>query len=111
MVAYRLFIVGHPSAPPLEALYDVYCRFGNFAGASILQRKNYGYLYYTSPESALKAIEVSNFTLAFCLKLSLDLKHFNIQVTDEKMIAGMNIKVLKAEPKGEPSHKRKKVDV
>lgn len=32
------------------------------------------------------------------------------QATDEKMIAGMSVKVLKAEPKGEPGHKRKKVD-
>lgn len=52
-------MVGHPAAPPLEALYDVYCRFGNFAGANILQRKNYGYLYFTNGESAQKAISVS----------------------------------------------------
>jgi hypothetical protein len=46
----------------MEALLDVYCRFGNFAGVTILQRKNYGYLYFTTPESAFKAIEVRRYS-------------------------------------------------
>ncbi|XP_065216135.1 RNA-binding protein 45-like [Planococcus citri] len=85
----RLFFVGHPAAPPLDALYDVYCRFGNFTGASVLQKKNYGYLYFTCPHSAQRAIDA----------------------TDDKTIAGVTIKVLPAEPKAELSNKRKKTDM
>lgn len=55
---FSLFFVGHPTAPSMEALYDVYCRYGNFAGATVMARKNYGYLYFTSSESAHKAIKV-----------------------------------------------------
>ncbi|KAK3860302.1 hypothetical protein Pcinc_033632 [Petrolisthes cinctipes] len=55
-VAERLFIVCHPSPPPIYALKDVFGRFGNLIDIYMLNGKTFGYAKYSSKESADKAI-------------------------------------------------------
>ncbi|KAB7493749.1 RNA-binding protein 45 [Armadillidium nasatum] len=57
-VVERLFIVCHPSPPPLYALKDVFGRFGNLIDIYMLNGKTFGYAKYASKESADKAIMV-----------------------------------------------------
>lgn len=57
---FRLFIVCHPSPPPIYALKDVFGRFGNLIDIYMLNGKTFGYAKYSSKESADKAIAVSN---------------------------------------------------
>ncbi|XP_066975232.1 RNA-binding protein 45 isoform X1 [Macrobrachium rosenbergii] len=55
-VAERLFIVCHPSPPPIYALKDVFGRFGNLIDIYMLNGKTFGYAKYAEKESADKAI-------------------------------------------------------
>ena len=61
-VAKRCFIVCGPPVPPILAMKDAFCRFGNLIDVYMLPGKNCGYAKYASVESANKAIEV-------CIKL------------------------------------------
>lgn len=58
-VSLRLFIVCHPSPPPIYALKDVFGRFGNLIDIYMLNGKTFGYAKYSSKDSADKAIVVS----------------------------------------------------
>lgn len=55
---FRLFIVCHPSPPPIYALKDVFGRFGNLIDIYMLNGKTFGYAKYASKDSADKAIVV-----------------------------------------------------
>lgn len=57
-VAKRCFIVCGPPVPPIYAMKDAFCRFGNLIDVYMLPGKNCGYAKYASVESANEAIEV-----------------------------------------------------
>lgn len=58
-VAKRCFIVCGPPVPPIYAMKDAFCRFGNLIDVYMLPGKNCGYAKYASVDSANEAIEVS----------------------------------------------------
>jgi len=57
-VAKRCFIVCGPPVPPIYAMKDAFCRFGNLIDVYMLPGKNCGYAKYASISSANEAIEV-----------------------------------------------------
>lgn len=57
-VAKRCFIVCGPPVPPIYAMKDAFCRFGNLIDVYMLPGKNCGYAKYASVDSANEAIEV-----------------------------------------------------
>lgn len=57
-VAKRCFIVCGPPVPPIYAMKDAFCRFGNLIDVYMLPGKNCGYAKYATVESANRAIEV-----------------------------------------------------
>lgn len=59
IVICRLFVVCHPSPPPLYALKDIFGRFGNLIDIFMLNGKNFGYAKYASKSSADEAKNVS----------------------------------------------------
>lgn len=89
-VAKRCFIVCGPPVPPILAMKDAFCRFGNLIDVYMLPGKNCGYAKYASVESANKAIE-------------------NLHGQE---ICGSRLKVLEAEERsvGEDRRKRLRMD-
>ncbi|CAL4060920.1 unnamed protein product, partial [Meganyctiphanes norvegica] len=89
-VAERLFIVCHPSPPPIYAMKDVFGRFGNLIDIYILNGKTFGYAKFASKESADKAI----------------------QVLHGQEVVGSRLKVMEADPhdKADSGRKRLRVD-
>lgn len=61
-VAKRCFIVCGPPVPPIHAMKDAFCRFGNLIDVYMLPGKNCGYAKYASVDSANKAIEVNKYS-------------------------------------------------
>lgn len=57
-VAKRCFIVCGPPVPPIYAMKDAFCRFGNLIDVYMLPGKNCGYAKYATIDSANEAIEV-----------------------------------------------------
>ncbi|XP_022187410.1 RNA-binding protein 45 [Nilaparvata lugens] len=53
----RLFVVCQPAAPPIQALWDAFGRFGDLIDVTVLNGKNYGYVLYASKASAQQAID------------------------------------------------------
>lgn len=62
-VEKRCFIVCGPPVPPIYAMKDAFCRFGNLIDVYMLPGKNCGYAKYANVESANKAIEVRLYVL------------------------------------------------
>ncbi|XP_015600208.1 RNA-binding protein 45 isoform X2 [Cephus cinctus] len=89
-VAKRCFIVCGPPVPPIYAMKDAFCRFGNLIDVYMLPGKNCGYAKYATVESANKAIEVLH----------------------GQEICGSRLKVLEAEERnaGDDRRKRLKMD-
>ncbi|XP_017875367.1 RNA-binding protein 45 [Ceratina calcarata] len=89
-VAKRCFIVCGPPVPPIYAMKDAFCRFGNLIDVYMLPGKNCGYAKYASVQSANEAIEVLH----------------------GQEICGSRLKVLEAEERnvGEDRRKRLRVD-
>ncbi|XP_043461425.1 RNA-binding protein 45 [Leptopilina heterotoma] len=89
-VAKRCFIVCGPPVPPIHAMKDAFCRFGNLIDVYMLPGKNCGYAKYASVDSANKAIE-------------------NLHGQE---ICGSRLKVLEAEERnvGEDRRKRLRMD-
>ncbi|XP_054269429.1 RNA-binding protein 45-like [Macrosteles quadrilineatus] len=54
----RLFIVGQPSMPSRNALWDVFGRFGDLVDVYIINGKNCGFVNYAKKESAERAMEM-----------------------------------------------------
>ncbi|KAG7175307.1 RNA-binding protein 45-like [Homarus americanus] len=88
-VAERLFIVCHPSPPPIYALKDVFGRFGSLIDIYMLNGKTFGYAKYSSKESADKAI-----------------------VLHGQEVLGSRLKVMEADPhdKADSGRKRLRID-
>ncbi|XP_047497072.1 RNA-binding protein 45-like isoform X1 [Penaeus chinensis] len=89
-VAERLFIVCHPSPPPIYALKDVFGRFGNLIDIYMLNGKTFGYAKYASKDSADKAIVVLH----------------------GQEVLGSRLKVMEADPhdKADSGRKRLRID-
>ncbi|XP_066591507.1 RNA-binding protein 45 isoform X2 [Prorops nasuta] len=89
-VAKRCFIVCGPPVPPIYAMKDAFCRFGNLIDVYMLPGKNCGYAKYATVESANEAIEVLH----------------------GQEICGSRLKVLEAEERnvGEDRRKRLRMD-
>ncbi|XP_069948805.1 RNA-binding protein 45 isoform X2 [Cherax quadricarinatus] len=89
-VAERLFIVCHPSPPPIYALKDVFGRFGNLIDIYMLNGKTFGYAKYSTKESADKAIVVLH----------------------GQEVLGSRLKVMEADPhdKADSGRKRLRID-
>lgn len=89
-VAERLFIVCHPSPPPIYALKDVFGRFGSLIDVYILSGKTCGYAKYAKKESADRAVVVLH----------------------GQEVCGARLKVMPADPnvKADASRKRIKMD-
>ncbi|XP_054001559.1 RNA-binding protein 45 [Hylaeus anthracinus] len=89
-VAKRCFIVCGPPVPPIYAMKDAFCRFGNLIDVYMLPGKNCGYAKYASVESANDAIDVLH----------------------GQEICGSRLKVLEAEERnvGEDRRKRLRMD-
>ncbi|KYM81348.1 PREDICTED: RNA-binding protein 45 [Atta cephalotes] len=89
-VAKRCFIVCGPPVPPIYAMKDAFCRFGNLIDVYMLPGKNCGYAKYASISSANEAIEVLH----------------------GQEICGSRLKVLEAEERnvGEDRRKRLRMD-
>lgn len=66
-VAKRCFIVCGPPVPPIYAMKDAFCRFGNLIDVYMLPGKNCGYAKYASVQSANEAIEVYFIMLYFII--------------------------------------------
>ncbi|XP_063988572.1 RNA-binding protein 45 isoform X3 [Diachasmimorpha longicaudata] len=87
-VEKRCFIVCGPPVPPIYAMKDAFCRFGNLIDVYMLPGKNCGYAKYASVESANKAIEVLH----------------------GQEICGSRLKVLEAEERNDDRRKRLRMD-
>ncbi|XP_008556450.1 RNA-binding protein 45 [Microplitis demolitor] len=89
-VEKRCFIVCGPPVPPIYAMKDAFCRFGNLIDVYMLPGKNCGYAKYASVESANRAIETLH----------------------GQEICGSRLKVLEAEERnvGDDRRKRLKMD-
>ncbi|KAK7075163.1 RNA-binding protein 45 [Halocaridina rubra] len=90
-VAERLFIVCHPTPPPIYALKDVFGRFGNLIDIYMLNGKTFGYAKYAEKESADKAIAALH----------------------GQEVLGSRLKVMEADPqhdKGDSGRKRLRID-
>ncbi|XP_031785024.1 RNA-binding protein 45 [Nasonia vitripennis] len=86
-VAKRCFIVCGPPVPPIYAMKDAFCRFGNLIDVYMLPGKNCGYAKYASVDSANKAIEALH----------------------GQEICGSRLKVLEAEERNVGDDRRKRL--
>lgn len=86
-VAKRCFIVCGPPVPPIYAMKDAFCRFGNLIDVYMLPGKNCGYAKYATVESANEAIEVLH----------------------GQEICGSRLKVLEAEERNVGDDRRKRL--
>ncbi|XP_014235265.1 RNA-binding protein 45 isoform X1 [Trichogramma pretiosum] len=86
-VAKRCFIVCGPPVPPIYAMKDAFCRFGNLIDVYMLPGKNCGYAKYASVDSANKAIETLH----------------------GQEICGSRLKVLEAEERNVNDDRRKRL--
>lgn len=78
-VAKRCFIVCGPPVPPIYAMKDAFCRFGNLIDVYMLPGKNCGYAKYASVQSANEAIEVYFIILYFIIMtFSKQIRQLNI---------------------------------
>ncbi|KAJ8668171.1 hypothetical protein QAD02_009834 [Eretmocerus hayati] len=86
-VAKRCFIVCGPPVPPIYAMKDAFCRFGNLIDVYMLPNKNCGYAKYATVESANNAIEALH----------------------GQEICGSRLKVLEAEERNSSDDRRKRL--
>ncbi|XP_046742075.1 RNA-binding protein 45 [Diprion similis] len=86
-IAKRCFIVCGPPVPPIYAMKDAFCRFGNLIDVYMLPGKNCGYAKYASAESADKAIKTLH----------------------GQEICGSRLKVLEAEERNVGDDRRKRL--
>uniref|UniRef100_UPI00358FBAC7 RNA-binding protein 45-like isoform X2 n=1 Tax=Myxine glutinosa TaxID=7769 RepID=UPI00358FBAC7 len=82
----RLFIVCSNIPPPIDALHDVFCRFGNLIEIYMLANKCYGFAKYADESSAKAAIQVMN----------------------GEEVCGVKLKVLPADPPKDDPRKRQR---
>ncbi|XP_038645234.1 RNA-binding protein 45 isoform X1 [Scyliorhinus canicula] len=85
-VRERLFVVFNPTVLPLDVLEDLFCRFGNLIEAYLVPGRNIGYVKFAERHSASNAMETLH----------------------GKVVNGIKLKVMLADPPREESHKRQR---
>ncbi|XP_020387291.1 RNA-binding protein 45 [Rhincodon typus] len=85
-VRERLFVVFNPTVLPLDILEDLFCRFGNLIEVYLVPGRNIGYVKYAERHSATNAMETLH----------------------GKVVNGIKLKVMLADPPREESHKRQR---
>ncbi|XP_062862594.1 RNA-binding protein 45 isoform X2 [Trichomycterus rosablanca] len=85
-VKERLFVIFNPSPLPVDVLEDVFCRFGSLVEVYLVPGRNVGYIKYA------------------------DRKHANdaMATLHGKVVNGVKLKVMLADPPKEESHKRQR---
>lgn len=86
VVKERLFVIFNPSPLPVEVLEDVFCRFGSLIEVYLVPGRNVGYIKYADRRSAHDAIDTMH----------------------GKVVNGVKMKVMLADPPKEESHKRQR---
>ncbi|XP_059355521.1 RNA-binding protein 45-like [Carassius carassius] len=82
----RLFVIFNPSPLPVDVLEDVFCRFGSLMEVYLVPGRNVGYIKYADRKPAHEAIALLH----------------------GKVINGIKMKVMLADPPKEESHKRQR---
>ncbi|TWW78436.1 RNA-binding protein 45 [Takifugu flavidus] len=80
----RLFVVFSPATLPTDILEDVFCRFGSLIEVHLVSGRKVGYMKYADKQCADEAMSVLN----------------------GRMVNGVRMKVMLADPPREESHKR-----
>ncbi|KAM3606018.1 uncharacterized protein V6R79_009261 [Siganus canaliculatus] len=80
----RLFVVFSPSPLPMDVLEDVFCRFGSLIEVHLVPGRKVGYMKYADKQCADEAMSVLH----------------------GRMVNGVKMKVMLADPPREESHKR-----
>ncbi|XP_043992777.1 RNA-binding protein 45 [Gambusia affinis] len=80
----RLFVVFNPSPLPLDVLEDVFCRFGSLIEVHLVPGRKVGYMKYADKQCADEAMAVLH----------------------GRIVNGVKMKVMLADPPREESHKR-----
>ncbi|XP_068597392.1 RNA-binding protein 45 [Brachionichthys hirsutus] len=80
----RLFVVFNPSPLPIDVLEDVFCRFGSLIEVHLVPGRNVGYMKYADKQCADEAMSVLH----------------------GRVVNGVKMKVMLADPPREESHKR-----
>uniref|UniRef100_A0A8C2G7A7 RNA binding motif protein 45 n=1 Tax=Cyprinus carpio TaxID=7962 RepID=A0A8C2G7A7_CYPCA len=86
VVKERLFVIFNPSPLPVDVLEDVFCRFGSLMEVYLVPGRNVGYIKYADRKPAHEAIALLH----------------------GKVINGVKMKVMLADPPKEESHKRQR---
>ncbi|KAG2459648.1 RNA-binding protein 45 [Polypterus senegalus] len=85
-VKERLFVVFNPVPLSIDILEDIFSRFGNLIEAYVVPGRNVGYIKYADRKSASDAIAALH----------------------GKVVNGVRLKVMPADPQKEESHKRQR---
>ncbi|XP_048872580.1 RNA-binding protein 45 [Brienomyrus brachyistius] len=85
-VKERLFVVFNPAPLPVDVLEDVFCRFGALLEVYLVPGRNVGYMKYAERKSATEAMAALH----------------------GKVVNGVKMKVMLADPPKEESHKRQR---
>lgn len=86
IVRERLFVVFNPTVLPLDVLEDLFCRFGSLIEVYLVPGRNIGYVKYAERHSATNAMDTVH----------------------GKVVNGIKLKVMLADPPREESHKRQR---
>ncbi|KAJ8255877.1 hypothetical protein COCON_G00197410 [Conger conger] len=85
-VKERLFVVFNPAPLPVDVLEDVFCRFGSLVEVYLVPGRNVGYMKYAERKNANDAMAALH----------------------GKVVNGVKLKVMLADPPKEESHKRQR---
>ncbi|XP_007888260.1 RNA-binding protein 45 isoform X2 [Callorhinchus milii] len=85
-VRERLFVVFNPAVLPLDILEDLFCRYGNLIDVYLVPGRNIGYVKFAERANAAEAMEALH----------------------GKVVNGVKLKVMLADPPREESHKRQR---
>lgn len=86
VVQERLFVIFNPSILPVDVLEDVFCRFGSLIDVYLVPGRNVGYMKYADRKNANDAMTALH----------------------GKVVNGVKMKVMLADPPREESHKRQR---
>ncbi|XP_063069440.1 RNA-binding protein 45 isoform X1 [Engraulis encrasicolus] len=82
----RLFVIFNPSPLPVDVLEDVFCRFGSLIEVFLVPGRNVGYVKYADRKHANEAMAAMH----------------------GKVVNGVKMRVMLADPPKEESHKRQR---
>ncbi|XP_031415040.1 RNA-binding protein 45 isoform X2 [Clupea harengus] len=85
-VKERLFVIFNPSPLPVDVLEDLFCRFGSLIEVYLVPGRNVGYMKYADRKHANEAMAALH----------------------GKVVNGVKMKVMLADPPKEESHKRQR---